>query len=111
MNCCYKISLSLLVIIIMILNSCKKKDKVDCSIVTYSGTISQIISGNCTNTGCHGASSSNGDFTTYAGLKTVADNGSLHTRVVSKKDMPPGGLSSENIQKINCWIENGAPNN
>lgn len=95
----------------MIMISCRKEEKVDCSTVTYSGIISQIISGNCISAGCHGASSTNGDFTGYPGLKASADNGSLRDRVVSKKDMPPGGLSSATIKKIECWLDNGAPNN
>ena|ERR1041385_390194 len=97
--------------------SCKKKDEyadLDCSQISsaYNANIKPIINANCNSSGCHGAGSSNGDFTVYAGLKAKADNGSLNTRVLEDKTMPPSGaLSLDDRKKIKCWINNGAPNN
>ena len=96
--------------------SCKKnkKDQVNCSGVsaTYNTDVKPIVTANCNMSACHNSGSSNGDFTSYAGLKNKADNGTLKSRVVDQKNMPPSGaLSTDNINKINCWISAGAPNN
>jgi len=85
--------------------------------ISYSLSIAPIISANCSSTAaCHGASSSNGDYTTYAGLKADADNGKLNNRVVVNNNAhnPPAyvpALSSSDKDKINCWIQQSSPNN
>lgn len=99
-----------------VLFSCSDKDlsDIDCSNIasTYSTDIKPIISNNCTLSGCHAAGSPNGDFTTYTGLKSVADNGKLNEQVIIDKKMPPSGpLSLDDRKKIKCWLNNGAPNN
>lgn len=112
-----KSHLLLFIIGILLLPGCKKEDalnNVDCSKVSssYSSNIKPIISSNCTSSGCHNANSNNGDFTTYEGLKAKADNGTLNTRVVEQKNMPPSQpLSLDDLKKIKCWIDSGAPNN
>jgi uncharacterized membrane protein len=81
--------------------------------ISYSNDIKQIIDNNCVT--CHSAGNTDGDFTTYEGLKLKAESGSLKNRVVVQKNMPPAGsdsaMTSLNIQKINCWLLQGAPNN
>lgn len=83
--------------------------------VTYSSDIAGIITTNCFSNGttnCHVSGSSFGDFTSYEGLKQKADKGTLKTRVIDLKIMPPSNpLSTENITKIQCWLDAGAPNN
>ena len=96
--------------------SCKKEkdSKVDCNTLSaaYTANVKPIIVGNCLSSGCHNAGSTNGDFNTYAGLKTSADNGSLNKKVVQDKSMPPtGSLSQDDRNKIQCWVSAGAPNN
>lgn len=103
-------------LVILLGNACKKDEykNLDCSSIssTYSASIKPIINSNCTLSGCHNAGSSNGDYTTYNGLKTIADNRKLEDRVLNKKDMPSSnGLSLDLRKKIKCWIEAGAPNN
>lgn len=101
------------------LTSCKKKknedlNSVDCSKInsSYSADIKPIIDGNCLSSGCHNSNSTNGDFTTYAGLKTKVDNGSIDSRVLQQKNMPPSGaLPLDQLKKIKCWLNSGAPNN
>lgn len=102
------------------MESCKKKKKnddlnnVDCSTINagYNANVKPILSGNCLSSGCHNSGSANGDFTTYAGLKAKADNGSLNNRVVEQRNMPPSGaLSTDNLKSIKCWINSGSPNN
>ncbi|MEW6467507.1 MAG: hypothetical protein AB1458_01205 [Bacteroidota bacterium] len=95
---------------VLALAACRD-NKVDCDTVTYSGTIVPIIANNCMNPGCHGSGSANGDYTTYAGVKAKVDNGSFQHRVIDKKDMPPGGLGKDDMNKIKCWLDAGAPNN
>ncbi len=97
-------------------NACKKDEykNLDCSSIssTYNANIKPIINSNCTLSGCHNTGSSNGDYTTYNGLKAIADNGKLEDRVLNKKDMPSSNaLSLDLRKKIKCWIEAGAPNN
>jgi hypothetical protein len=108
-----------IVISLPTLTSCKKKkdediNNVDCSKInsSYSSDIKPIIESNCLSSGCHNANSSNGDFTTYAGVKAKADNGSLDSRVIQQKNMPPSGaLPMDQLKKIKCWLSAGAPNN
>jgi mono/diheme cytochrome c family protein len=109
--------LTFALIIITSTLSCQKPDEdkplADCSKAnaTYS-EINNIVGANCNSSGCHGTGSGNGDFTTYAGLKAKAESGSLKNRVVVKKDMPPAKtLSTEQIQQIECWMNNGALEN
>ena len=98
--------------------SCEKKEPalatLDCSTInsSYSSGILPVINANCTSSGCHNAGSVNGDFTIYAGIKLKVDNGSINNRVVVQKNMPPSGaLSVDNLNKIKCWLNSGAPNN
>lgn len=91
-----------------------KEDVIDCTGVSpsYNSEIKPIINANCISSGCHNAGSSNGDYTTYAGLKTDASSGVLESRVIINKTMPPSGpLSLEDRKKIKCWISSGALNN
>ncbi len=97
--------------------ACKKETKeevIDCTggSPSYNSEIKPIINANCISSGCHNAGSSNGDYTTYAGLKAVASTGTLESRVIINKTMPPSGpLSLEDRKKIKCWISSGASNN
>jgi hypothetical protein len=109
---CLFVSLSVIVV------ACKKdKDDpepsgVDCSTVTYSGTIASIVSSKCNSAGCHATGSSNGDYTSYAGIKAKFDNGSLKQRVLVEKTMPQGSsLTETQYKQFECWINAGAPQN
>lgn len=91
-----------------------KKSTLDCTPIpsTYTNDIAPIISANCMP--CHKAGSLKGDWTTYAGLKTAVDAGTLEKEVLIKKEMPPSSrtpLSEDDRKKIRCWLNNGAPNN
>lgn len=78
--------------------------------VTYSSIVFPIIQTNCN--GCHSSGYSAGDFTTYSGLKIRIDNGSFKNRVFTLKNMPTAGpLSPEILEKIQCWLDAGAPDN
>lgn len=86
----------------------------DTNNVTYSKTITTILTNNCT--GCHGVSGGV-TLTNYSGVKTVVDNGKLwnainHLSGVTKA-MPNSStkLSSCNLRQIKIWIDAGAPQN
>lgn len=82
--------------------------------VTYSHTITAIITARCATSGCHTAGgSANGNFDTYAGLKVKVDNGSLIRRTTVLMNMPStgGALTSCQIAQLKKWVQLGAPNN
>ena len=80
-----------------------------CDSIKYSVDIQPILTANCAS--CHPANSK-GDFTNYVGTKVKVTDGTFVTRVLVNKDMPPfGALSATDRSKIQCWIDNGSPNN
>ena len=79
---------------------------------TYTSNIQQLISVNCTDPGCHQPGSTEGDLTAYNTLRLKVDNGMLRTKVVIQGTMPPTApLSTSDKRKIECWLDNGAPEN
>ena len=94
-------------------------EEIDCMGITstYSADVKAIIDLSCAISGCHVNGFIRGDFTTYEGLKTEIDNGSVQLRTIEQRDMPPSNssgptsLTDAQIQLLHCWIEDGAPNN
>ncbi len=89
-------------------NSC------DTTNVTFSGTIAPVLNNNCTS--CHSGSIPSGNISlaSYAGVQTVASNGTIMNALngTGVPKMPPSGsLSSCNIGQILIWIKNGTPDN
>lgn len=90
-------------------NSC------DSSNITYSNFVANVMSTNCTFSGCHGAGSSYFDLSNYAALKLKVDDGSFYNRVIVQKDMPPSNSSGPislddcTLGKLKKWVNNGAP--
>ena len=82
--------------------------------VKYSSDINPIMITYCaTKASCHGTGASAGDFSTYGGVQPFANDGELRDRVLVVKDMPQGGplLADSLLQKIDCWLQKGFPNN
>lgn len=88
----------------------------DTSMVTYSGEVLDILNLNCMS--CHSAAVNQGGVTLegYANLKIYVDNGKFlgairHDSGFSQ--MPQGApqLPTCNIEKIEAWINQGAPDN
>ncbi len=79
--------------------------------VSFANDIMPIMTAKCTN--CHSGGMQNPDLDTYTPLKASVDNGTFKNRVLVLQDMPPGGvpLSAADQQKIQVWLDNGAPNN
>ncbi len=82
---------------------------------TYVNEIKPIIDVNCSYPGCHAAGYEAGDFTNYASMKSRLDGGQFETRVIIIKDMPPPyasgpkELTQEEFDLLQCWLQNGYP--
>lgn len=85
----------------------------DTASVSWQEDIWPLIQGHCATTGCHVAGGTgNGIFSGYDPVKAKVDNGSFHQRVVVQRSMPPSGSLTEcQLQKIQIWLDAGAPNN
>lgn len=104
----------------MALAGCQKDNVgIDCTGLnpSFANDVKPIIDASCAHSGCHGSGSSNGDYTTYDGVKKDAKNGRITNHAVVKKDMPransfgPSSLRQGQIDTLYCWIEAGALNN
>lgn len=96
---------------IVVIVSCKKSDPVcDGSQPTYESVVQSIIDNSCLS--CHGNGSSR-NFTTYQRLKPFLDNGRFKKLVLEDQTMPkgPAKLSQDELNKIQCWVNNGYPEN
>ena len=61
--------------------------------------------------GCHSAGASY-EIYDYNTMKPFAQNGKLRERVLDKKDMPTSGpLPDSLLQRLDCWLKDGYPNN
>ncbi len=97
--------------------ACSKDDdkspdeKEDCSTqsLSYTSDIKAIVDGSCALPACHGGGQGLPNFTTYAGVFSKRSN--IRSQVIAKS-MPPSSqtsLSQASIDKIDCWVTNGAP--
>lgn len=78
--------------------------------VDFINTIKPMVEVNCAIPGCHTVGAGQVNLTTYQGIKTIADNGKLEERVITRKDMPPTQpLSYCDIQYLKSWLQSGAP--
>ncbi len=84
--------------------------------VTYSGTIAPLLTNNCL--ACHSATANFGNVTLegYDQLKFYVDNGQFLGAVRHESGFSPmpknqPQLVSCDIEKIEAWIADGAPNN
>lgn len=79
--------------------------------LSYANDIAPILSTKCNVSGCHnGDLGSSRDWRNYNNVKSNAGN--IKTRT-GNRSMPVGGLSlnQDQIDKIACWVDDGAPNN
>lgn len=85
----------------------------DTASATYNTKIKSIITVECAKSGCHNAGSGFGDFTSYAGIKTVVNNGQFENKVIKTGGgMPPAGYSDATYKSyLECWFTKGAPEN
>ena len=80
--------------------------------VSFSKDIQPIISTNCAISGCHVSGTGLPDWTKYENLAANAQK--VKQRTFSG-EMPPSisgrSLTIEEVNKISCWADAGAPNN
>lgn len=89
-----------------IITSCNKKNNVTCdgSAPTYDTYVKTVVDNNCVS--CHA------NYATYSGLSTITSNGKFEDEVLIRQKMPQNGsLSSDELSKLQCWVENGFPEN
>jgi hypothetical protein len=90
---------------------------INCDSVTYSKDIKPIIETSCAKAGCHDPVTKAGlvEFTSYAAVKAQADGGRIHARVImgDPSFMPQdvGKLPDAQLKKIQCWLDQGSPEN
>ena len=82
--------------------------------VKYSAFVQPLVQARCQ--GCHSGSAPQGgvNLSTYAGVKTYAQNGKLYAAVTRSVNwMPNGGarLDDCTLEKLKAWIDAGAPEN
>lgn len=85
--------------------------------MSYAGNIAPVLNANCV--GCHSGVAPSGGITlnTYEGVRSVALSGKLIGAITWSpgfSPMPKGAsqkLPDCTIQKINAWVNDGAPNN
>lgn len=85
---------------------CKKTQKVTCdgSAPTYNSYVKSIVDSKCVS--CHGS------YSTYTRLSSITSNGQFEKEVLINQTMPEGGsLSQDELNKLQCWVENGFPEN
>lgn len=102
----------------------------DTVIISYQNDIVPILVTYCYGEGypnnnnqqlCHVSNSnqgSNGDFTTYLGLKDKVNSGAIESRVFNLNGgMPPSysqtptALTDSDLQMFELWVAQGAPDN
>jgi len=95
---------------------------------TYDITVKAIIDESCAYSGCHdGAGIGPGNYNSYGGVLPSLEGGSFRARVLNTADdnpllMPPKlttypglvqkeGLTEEEIQILECWLNQDFPEN
>lgn len=77
-------------------------------IYTYEADILPILKTSCNTTGCRHSGSTYRDFTTYAGIKPVLDQGEFNKRVFEISEIPKNKrLSFKKKSMLQCWMGNG----
>ena len=76
----------------------------------WAEVVEPIIAARCTS--CHQPGGQGpGDLRTYDAVKAIVDNGSFRQLVLISRSMPQGGaLTPCEIQKLQAWVDAGAPN-
>src|SRR4051812_7574438 len=113
-----KQSLFILVLVLVLASACSKDNSpspspaVPCNGVTVTFTeANAVIQGSCTTSGCHNSGSRNGPGALLSYSQIYNARTSIRSSVANGS-MPQGShLTTEEKNKIVCWIENGAQNN
>ncbi len=79
----------------------------------YACQVKPIIIANCATSGCHVQGGSGpDDFNNYFAVKEKVDNGSFQSRVLDGPNWMPydGPLPQDQLDVLQAWVDNGAPN-
>lgn len=101
---------------VVLIIACKKEEEpqpAPCK-PTYDAGIKTIVDAKCALSGCHDGSVPLPNFKTYPELKARVDNGKVKSFVFDLKIMPPANatqLTDEEKELLQCWLDNGAPEN
>ena len=78
--------------------------------ISYATVIKPMMDLNCNISGCHGAGTGSRDWTVFSNVKNNATDIKIRT---GNRSMPIGDkkLTQDEIDKIACWVEDGALNN
>ena len=100
-------SILFLVILSGVLSCNKSKNKItpvcDGSSPTYNSFVANFISTNCAS--CH-------DYSTYAKLSAITQSGAFTQFVLTDQSMPKNSsISDADLNKLQCWVDNGFPEN
>lgn len=102
----YAVLFSIFGMTIIALGACKKTESVTCdgSTPTYTSFVKNIIDTKCVS--CHSS------YSSYSGLSGILGNGDFEKEVIINQSMPQNGsLSSDDLSKLKCWVDNGFPEN
>lgn len=79
--------------------------------ITYENGISTFLTENCNMSGCHNAGGGR-SLATYNEVMTYVNNGTFRNRVIVQQNMPPAGnLTDCELQQVEAWLDDGAPEN
>jgi len=96
--------------------ACNKEDDNDDTTCnpTYDAELKTIIDNSCGVVGCHTANFAHGDFTSYDNMLEHLEDGDIYEQVVTEQIMPPDyalPLSDEDFDLLQCWLDDGFPEN
>lgn len=113
-----KISLAIIIASSLCVWSCTKDSttattSVDCTTVSakFAADVKPIFTGTkCATSGCHPA---NGDLSTHGNIVSHKDHVQQYVVNRTGSPMPPSGsvqLTTDEKNKVACWLQNGAKN-
>lgn len=95
------------------ITACKDKfERIPCNGTdpTWNGEVQDIIATYCWAAGCHGTGATNGDFTSYDGIKARLNDNSFEVQIFETRAMPQNeSLPDSILATLQCWLENGFP--
>ena len=94
--------------------SCKEEEDLECqstTTISFSEDVAPIFMTSCNTSGCHRDGFSAGDFTNFDGIESKVSGGTLKSRLVDRSMPTNKVLSDSDLQKLLCWINQGAENN
>ncbi|HEX2899602.1 MAG TPA: hypothetical protein VHS96_07785 [Bacteroidia bacterium] len=105
-----------LVLLVSLFAGCKDDELVrvpcDGSSPTWNGEVFEIIAATCLGSNCHSAGSARGDYTEYSRILPSLQDNSFEIAVLENRTMPQDGtLPDSSLAVLQCWLENGFPEN